>query len=91
MKKMQKIVLEKTALVLVDIQNDFLPPSGSLAVPNGDAILPVVHQVLELNWALIIASQVGHFSFSEREFESSAFKPFQTLIQNLRCIIAFFC
>ena len=35
------------ALLLVDIQNDFLP-GGSLAVPGGDQILPVINQYLSL-------------------------------------------
>jgi len=36
-----------TALVIVDIQNDFLPPEGSLAVTNGDKIIPVVLELLK--------------------------------------------
>ena len=31
----------KRALIVTDIQNDFLP-GGALAVPEGDAILPFV-------------------------------------------------
>ena len=31
------------ALVLVDVQNDFLP-GGSLAVPDGDAVIPVLNR-----------------------------------------------
>ncbi len=33
----------KIALMVVDIQNDFLP-GGSLAVPNGDLVIPVVNE-----------------------------------------------
>lgn len=29
------------ALILVDIQQDFLPPQGALAVPDGEAVVPV--------------------------------------------------
>lgn len=36
----------KTALLLVDIQYDFLP-NGSLAVPDGDRILPPVYKLLD--------------------------------------------
>jgi len=32
------------ALILVDIQNDFLP-GGPLAVPDGDVIIPVVNRL----------------------------------------------
>jgi nicotinamidase-related amidase len=48
-----------SALLLVDIQNDFLPPSGSLAVPSGDEILPVVLQLLARPFDLVIASQAS--------------------------------
>ncbi|MBI3777611.1 MAG: nicotinamidase [Gammaproteobacteria bacterium] len=33
------------ALVVVDVQNDFLP-GGSLAVPDGDAVVPVLNRYL---------------------------------------------
>jgi len=32
---------DSDALIVVDIQNDFLPPDGSLAVPDGDAYFVV--------------------------------------------------
>ena len=35
------------ALILVDIQNDFLP-GGSLAVPDGNEILPVINKYIKL-------------------------------------------
>lgn len=35
------------ALLIVDVQRDFLP-GGSLAVPNGDAIVPVLNRYIEL-------------------------------------------
>lgn len=35
------------ALLLVDVQNDF-SPSGALPVPDGDAIVPVINQLLPL-------------------------------------------
>lgn len=34
------------ALVLVDVQNDFLP-GGALAVPDGDAVVPVLNRWIE--------------------------------------------
>lgn len=59
---------ENTALVLVDIQNDFCP-GGALAVPEGDQIVPVVNGLLD-RFALIVASQdwhpPNHISFKER-------------------------
>jgi nicotinamidase/pyrazinamidase len=54
------------ALVLVDIQNDFVP-GGALAVPEGDRIVPLVNELQE-HFALVIATQdwhpVNHGSFA---------------------------
>lgn len=35
------------ALLLVDIQNDF-SPRGALPVPDGDAVVPVINQLIPL-------------------------------------------
>lgn len=47
------------ALILVDIQNDFLP-GGSLPVPQGDQILPNVSRLLKLPFDLIVATKDWH-------------------------------
>ena len=48
MKSKKKIVPQQgDALILVDIQNDFLP-GGSLAVPNGDQVIPVMNDYIRL-------------------------------------------
>jgi nicotinamidase/pyrazinamidase len=51
----------KKALILVDIQNDFLP-GGALAVPKGDKILQFVIDLLETghHYDLIAVSQDWH-------------------------------
>ncbi|MFD3000564.1 bifunctional nicotinamidase/pyrazinamidase [Pontibacter toksunensis] len=46
------------ALLLIDIQNDFLP-GGALAVPEGDAIIPVVNR-LQGQFDLVVATQDWH-------------------------------
>jgi nicotinamidase/pyrazinamidase len=46
------------ALILVDIQNDFLP-GGSLAVPDGDAIIPLVNE-LQKCFPVVVATQDWH-------------------------------
>ena len=46
------------ALILVDIQNDFLP-GGALAVADGDAVVPVANQ-LQPHFDLIVATQDFH-------------------------------
>lgn len=47
-----------TALLLVDIQNDFLP-GGSLAVTDGHQILPLVN-TLQPRYELVVATQDWH-------------------------------
>lgn len=46
------------ALILVDIQNDFVP-GGALAVPQGDQIVAVVNQ-LQPRFPLVVATQDWH-------------------------------
>jgi nicotinamidase/pyrazinamidase len=46
------------ALILVDIQNDFLP-EGALAVPGGDEIIPIVNK-LQPQFDLIVMTQDWH-------------------------------
>jgi nicotinamidase/pyrazinamidase len=39
-------ITSRDALVVVDVQNDFCP-GGALAVPDGDAVIPVIHRIAE--------------------------------------------
>ncbi len=48
----------KRALLIVDVQNDFCP-GGSLAVPGGDAIVPVINALMP-RFELVIASKDWH-------------------------------
>jgi nicotinamidase/pyrazinamidase len=54
------------ALLLIDIQYDFLP-GGSLAVPGGDTIIPIVNDIQD-RFDLVVATQdwhpKGHKSFA---------------------------
>ena len=56
------------ALILVDIQNDFLP-GGALAVRRGDEVVPVANRV-QARFDLVVATQdwhpPGHGSFASR-------------------------
>jgi nicotinamidase/pyrazinamidase len=45
-------------LIIVDIQNDFLP-GGALAVQNGDAVIPVINK-LQSQFDLVVATQDWH-------------------------------
>lgn len=66
------------ALILVDIQNDFLP-GGSLAVPEGDTIIPTVNQ-LQPQFDLVVATQdwhpSNHLSFASNH---DGLKPFDMI------------
>lgn len=46
------------ALILVDIQNDFMP-GGALPVPDGDAVVPVANGV-QAHFDLVVATQDWH-------------------------------
>lgn len=64
-----------TALVVVDVQNDFCP-GGSLAVPEGDRIVPLVNTLLA-RYPLSVLTQdwhpAGHVSFAS----SCGRKPYE--------------
>lgn len=47
------------ALILVDIQNDFMP-GGALAVRQGDEIIPLVNEMLHYPFELIVATKDWH-------------------------------
>lgn len=47
-----------TALVIVDVQNDFLP-GGPLGVPGGDAVVPAVNAA-QPGYDLVVATQDWH-------------------------------
>ncbi len=46
------------ALVIVDIQNDFMP-GGALEVPAGDEVVPIANQLI-LRFELVVATQDWH-------------------------------
>ena len=50
------------ALLVVDVQNDFCP-GGSLAVPGGDKVVPVINSLMD-EFDLVVASKDWHPSQS---------------------------
>ncbi|HUF75888.1 MAG TPA: hypothetical protein VMM35_06400, partial [Longimicrobiales bacterium] len=59
---------ERSALLVVDVQSDFLP-GGALAVADGDVILePIAHLMASGRFSLQVATQdwhpPGHVSFA---------------------------
>jgi nicotinamidase/pyrazinamidase len=67
-----------SALIVVDIQNDFCP-GGSLAVRGGDEIIPSINSLMG-GFNLVVASQdwhpAGHISFASAH---EGKKPFDTV------------
>lgn len=71
----------KTALIVVDAQNDFMP-GGSLAVPNGNLIIPVINQITRCTpFDLIVFTKDSHpkdhLSFASQHDDK---KPFDGVV-----------
>jgi len=65
-------VSDKTALIIVDVQNDFCP-GGALAVSDGDRVVPVLNKyirIFQVHHAPIVATRDWH------PRDHSSFKPF---------------
>lgn len=64
------------ALILVDLQNDFCK-GGALAVPDGDAVVPVANRLLP-RFELVVATQdshpAGHLSFASNHEGKSIYQ-----------------
>ena len=67
------------ALIIVDVQNDFLP-GGNLAVSQGDTIIPVIN-TLQSKFDLVVATQdwhpKHHRSFASSHSNKAAFEVIQ--------------
>ena len=52
-----------TALIVVDVQNDFADPAGGLSVAGGEAVIPAIDREIEMavtNGAIVVATQDWH-------------------------------
>jgi nicotinamidase/pyrazinamidase len=67
---------DREVLIIVDVQNDFCP-GGALAVPDGDAIIPLVNR-LAGEFAHVVLTQdwhpAGHSSFASAHPGRKAFE-----------------
>ena len=67
---------DREVLIIVDVQNDFCP-GGALAVPDGDAIIPLVNR-LAGEFAHVVLTQdwhpAGHSSFASAHPGREAFE-----------------
>ncbi|KAF4552706.1 Nicotinamidase-like protein [Elsinoe fawcettii] len=73
----------RPALIIVDFQNDFCPPNGSLAVQGGRDIAPIINSLLDLSFVVKVATKdfhpQDHISFASNH-EPPNNKPFETTI-----------
>ncbi len=69
---------EATVLVVIDVQNDFCP-GGALAVPKGDAVVPVVNRLAE-RFRHVVLTQDWHVP-GRASFASAhpGRRPFETI------------
>ncbi|POS82093.1 hypothetical protein EPUL_006161, partial [Erysiphe pulchra] len=69
-----------TALLVVDMQEDFCSKDGSLAIPNGSDTIPIINKLLDLPFALRIASKdwhpESHISFASNHPGREPFSDF---------------
>lgn len=81
------------ALVIIDVQNDFIP-GGSLAVPEGDQIVPLINK-LQNHFDLVIATQdwhpKNHASFAanhsgKNEFETIDLNGIKQVLWPVHCV-----
>lgn len=73
---MTTLFSKDTALVIVDVQNDFCT-GGNLAVPNGEAIVPVINNLREQFQTVVLTQDwhpAGHASFASTHGQD----PFST-------------
>ncbi len=71
---------ESDVLLVVDIQNDFYP-GGALAVPEGDAIVPLVNCVMARFFPVVLTQDwhtPGHSSFASAHPGKSPYETVET-------------
>ncbi len=70
--------IESDALLVIDVQNDFCP-GGALAVPDGDAVVPVINRLAGAFPHVLVTQDwhpPGHSSFASAH---PGKEPFQTI------------
>lgn len=67
--------MSKTALIIIDVQNDFLP-GGALAVPGGDEVIAPIERIADLADTVVITQDWhprGHKSFASSHPDADPF------------------
>ncbi|TGJ86365.1 hypothetical protein E0Z10_g2369 [Xylaria hypoxylon] len=74
----------RPALIVVDVQEDFCPPSGSLAVPNGRDVVVPINKLLDLPFVLKVATKdwhpQDHISFAANHPGKQPYVDFVTIV-----------
>ncbi|KAI0517158.1 isochorismatase [Xylaria bambusicola] len=74
----------RPALIVVDVQEDFCPPNGSLAVPGGRDIVAPINKLLDLPFVLKVATKdwhpQDHISFAANHAGKQPFVDFATVV-----------
>jgi len=77
----------KPALLIVDLQEDFCPPNGSLAVPHGRDIITTVNRLLDLPFTLKVATKDwhphDHVSFASNHSGAKPYSSVTTIVNPL--------
>lgn len=63
-KEVVELPADKTALIIVDMQNDFIKPGGKLRVPDAEKTVPAIRRLLERarsHWVMTIFTKDTHY------------------------------
>lgn len=71
-----QIKRDTDALLVVDVQNDFCP-GGALAVPEGDAVVPVINKLMD-RFATVVLTQDWHPEEHASFASTHGAEPFST-------------
>ncbi|KAF2969926.1 hypothetical protein GQX73_g3611 [Xylaria multiplex] len=74
----------RPALIVVDVQEDFCPPNGSLAVPEGRDVVAPINKLLALPFVLKVATKdwhpLDHVSFAANHAGKQPYVDFVTIV-----------
>lgn len=76
----EMLVTPQDVLLVIDVQYDFCP-GGSLAVPDGDAVIPVIHHIAPRFQHIILTQDwhtPNHFSFASAHPGKKPFEQIET-------------
>ncbi|WP_404384750.1 bifunctional nicotinamidase/pyrazinamidase [Caenispirillum salinarum] len=72
-----QIMHDTDALLVIDVQNDFCP-GGALAVPEGDAVVPIINKLMD-RFATVVLTQDWHPENHASFASTHDAEPFSTI------------